>query len=257
MHADAVFRPLHPDTFAPALAVIPDVPWSVHARAALIAGRATVYADDQVHPAAIAVSAPTSDGRTVFLFGDADASALAAYVRALTGPLTLIATDPIAARIPEWRRDATALPCATFTFPASGESAAFAMLPPGGVRRLRPADARHLAAFPEWLWGAYGSPDVMLREGIAYARYLRAELVAIACTTGATEQYEAITAYTIERTRRNGFARECAHRLIGAIVSERGKLPVLTVRAENAAGVGLAGSLGLTERHNETVYEIL
>lgn len=235
--------------------MIPDVPWSAPARAALLAGRATVYADDHMHPTALAVHAPTSEGKMVFLFGDADASVLPVFVRALVGPRTLAATDPIAARIPDRRPDAIPRSRMTFTFPASG-AAAFAMLPPGGVRRLRPADARHLAAFPEWLWAAYGSSETMLREGIVYARYLRAELVALACTAGATEQYELITAYTIERTRRNGFARECAHRLIGAIVSERGKQSVLTVRAENVAGIGLAGSLGLTQRHDHTVYEI-
>ena len=152
--------------------------------------------------------------------------------------------------------DAVARQAAAFTLPASGADAAFAMLPPGGVRRLRSADARHLAGFPPWLWAGYGTPEAMLRRGIAYARYLRAELVAVACTAGTTQRYDAVAAYTIERTRRNGFARECAHRLIGAIRSERGKLPVLTTRAENTAAMALARSLGLTARHNQTVYDL-
>jgi predicted GNAT family acetyltransferase len=130
------------------------------------------------------------------------------------------------------------------------------MLPPGGVRRLRVADARHLMAFPAWLWAGYDSPEAMLRQGVAYARYLRAELVAIACTAGETERYDAIAAFTIERTRRNGFARACAHRLLGAIQSERGTLPVLTASAENEAAIALARSLGLTERHDYTVYDL-
>jgi predicted GNAT family acetyltransferase len=124
------------------------------------------------------------------------------------------------------------------------------------VRRLRPADARHLSSFPPWLWETYDSPGALLREGIVYARYLRAELVSLACTVATTERYDAITAYTIERTRRNGFARECAHRLIGAILSERGRLPVLMADAENEAAIGLARSLGLTERRDQTVYDL-
>ena len=124
------------------------------------------------------------------------------------------------------------------------------------MRRLRSADARHLASFPAWLWETYDAPAALLREGIVYARYLRAEIVSLACTVATTERYDAITAYTIERTRRNGFARECAHRLIGAIVGERGRLPVLIADAENEAAIGLATSLGLTERHERTVFDL-
>ena len=181
----------------------------------------------------------------------------AAYVRALIGPLTIHAA---ARRLP--RRFPLAPGCdtrgqsATFTFPTSDADAAFVILPPGGVRRLRAADARHLARFPPWLWAGYGSPEAMLRQGIAYARYLRAELVALACTAATTERYDAIAAYTIERTRRNGFARECAHRLIGAIRSERDNQPVLIGDTENDAAIALARSLGLTARHDQTVYDL-
>jgi hypothetical protein len=207
-------------------------------------------------PTAVAIETATPEGRAVFLFGAADNPALVASVRACTGPLTLQADRSIADHIPAWRPDASARQSATFTPPTSGAEVAFAMLPPGGVRRLRVADARHLTTFPAWLWAGYGSPEAMLRRGVAYARYLRAELVAIACTAGETERYDAIAAFTIERTRRNGFARECTHRLIGAIQSERGKLPVLTTSAANEAAIALARSLGLIARHDHTVYNL-
>ncbi|MHB8647694.1 MAG: GNAT family N-acetyltransferase, partial [Thermomicrobiales bacterium] len=161
-----------------------------------------------------------------------------------------------ASQIPRWRPDASPRQSVICTFPTSGTDVPFAMLPPGGVRRLRVADARHLTAFPAWLWAGYGSPEAMLRQGIAYARYLRAELVAIACIAGTTERYDAIAAFTIERTRRNGFARECTHRLIGAIRSERGKLPVLTISAENTAAIALARAVGLTTHDDQTVYDL-
>ncbi len=256
METNTPFHPMAPDAYRSLLPLIPDEPWAVAARAAVVAGLPGVCVDDVATPSGIAVPTMAPEGRAVFLFGAADNPALAAYVRACTGPLTLAAAVPIADHLPVWRPDASARQSATFTFPQSGADAAFAMLPPGGVRRLRVADARHLMAFPAWLWAGYDSPEAMLRQGVAYARYLRAELVAIACTAAETERYDAIAAFTIERTRRNGFARACAHRLLGAIQSERGTLPVLTASAENEAAIALARSLGLTERHDYTVYDL-
>jgi len=256
MHTDATLRPVAPDAYHSLFPLIPDEPWAIPARAAVLAGLAGVYADDVRIPSVVAIETETTEGRSLFLFGAVEHPALMAHVRALSDPVTLCATAPIASQIPIWRPDASSHQSVAFTFPTSGADAAFVMLPPGGVRRLRPADGRHLTAFPAWLWAGYGSPEAMLRQGIAYARYLRADLVAVACTAGTTERYDAIAAYTIERTRRNGFARECAHRLIGAIQSERGKAPVLTTSAENGAAVALAHSLGLTARHNHTVYDL-
>lgn len=256
MQSNAPLQPVPLNAYDRLLPLIPDEPWAIPARAVVLAQLPGVSVDDTGAPTVIAIEAPTPEGRTIFLFGAADNPALAAFVRALTGPLTLHADAPIAEYIPHWCSDAIARQSATFTFPTPDTDAAFAILPPGGVRRLRAADARHLAAFPPWLWAGYASPDAMLRHGIAYARYLRAELVAIACTAGATERYGAIAAYTIERTRRNGFARECAYRLSGAIRNERGKLPVLTTSAENDAAIALAHALGLTARHDQTVYSL-
>lgn len=256
MHTNASLQPIAPDAYGPLLPLIPDEPWAVPARAVVLAGLPGVHVDDVGTPSAVAIETATAEGRAVFLFGTANDPALVGYIRACTGPLTLRAEMPIAGHTPDWRPDASARQSATFTFPFSGVDAAFAMLPPGGVRRLRVADARHLAAFPAWLWAGYGSPEAMLRRGVAYARYLRAELVAIACTAGETERYDAVAAFTIERTRRNGFARECTHRLIGAIQSERGKRPVLTTSAAHEAAIALARSLGLTARHDQTVYDL-
>ena len=256
MQRNGALQPVTPDVYDRLLPLVPDEPWAVLARAIILAQSPGVAADDAAAPTALAIEAATSEGRSIFLFGAAAHPALAASVRALTGPLTLSADRLIAGHIAHWRPDARAHQSVIFTFPAPNADDAFAILPPGGVRRLRAADARHLTAFPPWLWAGYGSPEAMLRHGIAYARYLRTELVAIACTAGATERYDAIAAYTIKRTRRNGFARECAHRLIGAIRSERGTLPVLMTRVENDAAIALAHSLGLTARHNQTVYDV-
>ena len=256
MHTNAPLQPIAPDAYRRLLPLIPDEPWAVPARAVVLAGAPGARADDADAPSVAAIETADADGQSVFLFGTADHPALAAYVRARTDPLTLHADAPIADQIPIWRPDAVARQAVVFTPPAPGADAAFAISPPGGVRRLRAADARHLTAFPPWLWAGYGTPEAMLRRGIAYARYLRAELVAVACTASTTERYDAVAAYTIERTRRNGFARECAHRLIGAIRSERGKPPVLATRAENAAAIALARALGLTARHDQTAYDL-
>jgi ribosomal protein S18 acetylase RimI-like enzyme len=144
----------------------------------------------------------------------------------------------------------------TSTLPPSATDAAFIALPPGGIRRLRPNDARQLSGLPAWIWGIWKTPEAMLRAVPAYARYLRGELISISCVFGETERFAVIAAYTIERTRRNGFARECAQRLIGAVVNERGKQPVLTTRRDNEAAVGLAHALGLTQAVEATGYII-
>jgi len=256
MNINAALQPAAPEISAHLLSLIPDEAWAVPARAVVRAGLPGVSVDDPRAPTVVAIETTTAGGPSLFLFGAAESPALAASVRALAGPVTLRADAPIAGRIAAWRPDASARQWATFTFPPSGADASFAILPPGGVRRLRVADARHLVSFPAWLWAGFGSPEAMLRQGIAYARYLRAELVAIACTAGTTERYDAVAAYTIERTRRNGFARECAHRLIGAIRSERGTLPVLTASAENDAAIALARSLGLTARRDQPAYDL-
>ncbi len=256
MHANAALQPIAPDAYPLLHPLIPDEPWAVPARAVVLAGLPGVYVDDTCAPSVVAIETATPEGQSVFLFGAANHPALVAYVRALTGPTTLQADAALADHIPIWRPDASVRQSASFTFPLSDADVAFAILPPGGVRRLRAADARHLTTFPPWLWAGYGSPEAMLRQGIAYARYLRAELVAIACIAGTTERYDAIAAFTIERTRCNGFARECAHRLIGAIRSERGTSPVLTASAENDAAIALARSLGLIARHDQTVYDL-
>ncbi len=256
MHANATLQPIAPDAYDRLLPLVPDEPWAVPARAVVLAGLPGVRMDDARAPSVVAIETAIPEGHSLFLFGVADHPALASYVRTLTGPAILQADAAIANQIPGWRTDAVSRQSATFTFPLSNAEAAFTMLPPGGVRRLRAADARHLAPFPAWLWAGYGSPEAMLRQGIAYARYLRAELVSIACITGTTERYAAIAAYTIERTRRNGFARECTHRLIGAIQSERNTSPVLTASADSDAAVALARSVGLTARDDQTVYDL-
>jgi hypothetical protein len=256
MHTRASLHSIAPDAYRHLLPLVPDEPWALFARAVLLAGQPGVYADNPLSPTAVAIDTATPEGRAVFLFGDPDHPVIEAHVGALVGPVRVSGAQPIARQISAWREDAIPHRVAYCTFPASDAGAAFAVSPPGGVRRLRPADARHLASFPPWLWETYDSPGALLRAGIVYARYLRAELVSLACTVATTERYEAITAYTIERTRRNGFARECAHRLIGAIVGERGRLPVLIADAENEAALGLAHSLGLTERTERTVYDI-
>ncbi len=256
MHANTVLQPIAPGAYPLLYPLIPDEPWAVLARAVVLAGLPGVRVDDLRAPSVVAIETASLEGPSVFLFGTANHPALAASVRALTGPITLQVDAALADHIPLWRPDASVRQSASFMFPLSNADAAFAILPPGGVRRLRAADARHLTPFPAWLWAGYGSPEAMLRHGITYARYLRAELVSIACIAGTTERYDGIASYTIERTRRNGFARECVHRLIGATRSERGTSPVLTASAENDAAIALARSLALTTRHDQTVYDL-
>jgi hypothetical protein len=252
----APLLPLPTNAAARVLPLVPDEPRTVIARAAILGGCGEVFVDDPAHPTAVAINLLITGRSSFFLSGDADNPVLADAVRALTGPAILRASAAIAARLPGWRPDATPRLYTAFTFPASAADTAFIALPPGGVRRLRPNDARHLAGLPTWLWGIWGTPDAMLHAAPAYARYLRGELVSVACVTAETEQYMEIVAYTIERTRRNGFARECAQRLIGAIVNERGKQPVLTTTADNDAVTGFAQSLGLTARTETTGYAI-
>ncbi len=256
MHTRASLHSIAPDAYRHLLPLVPDEPWALFARAVLRAGQPGVYADNPLTPTAVAIDIATPDGRTVFLFGDPDHPVIEAHVGALVGPVRVSGAQPIVRQISAWRDDAIPRCVAHCAFPASNGGAAFSVSPPGGVRRLRPADARHLASLPPWLWETYDAPGALLRAGIVYARYLRAELVSLACTVATTERYDAITAYTIERTRRNGFARECMQRLIGAVVNERGKRPVLIADAENEAAIGLGYSLGLTERHERTVYDL-
>jgi hypothetical protein len=245
-----------PVTETDLLPLVPDAPWASMARAAALTGGGDMLVDNPAHPSVSASRLLTASGPCLFLFGDPNNAALADFVRTLSGPVTVLAPDEITAQIPMWRSDAIAGAYVTLTFPSSGEDAVFVALPPGGVRRLRPNDVRHLAAFPPWLWDVWGTPEAMLRAVPVYARYLRGELVSLACVTGETEHHAAIGAFTIERTRRNGFARDCVTRLVGAVVNERGKRPTFTVPADDVAAIGLARSLGMTDCAKTTGYVI-
>ncbi len=238
---------LSPSAYPLALPLVPEEPPALLARAALLAGRegVSVSVNDAASPALVAVEWKAEGRRVRAVAGAADHPALPSFLTG-NGPLTVYALAGLAARIPVLRPDLRPVPMATFA-PPEGTDAAFRALPPGGVRRLRPADARHLASFPAWLWGAGGTPEIALREGAVYARYLRAEIVSVAVAAARTERYDLLTAYTIERARRNGFARECAARLIGAIGTERGTRPLWACAVDDAPAIAVARSLGFVE----------
>ncbi len=248
-------RSVPPDTYAALAPLLPEEPATLNARACLLAQRAgiTVYADSLTAPTAVIVDWETADTHVVTIAGTFDAPVLAAYIRALRWPVTLRAPAALTARLPDLCADLVARAYVSFVLP-SGNNAAFTVLPPGGVRRLRPADARGLTAIPADTWGTYGTATAALREGIVYARYLRAEIVSLACLTARTEHYAVVAAFTIERVRRNGFARECLGRLVSALVTEWNVTPLLTSAADDDAARGLAHALGLTEEHAWTAY---
>lgn len=245
---------LSPSAYPRALPLVPEEPPTLVARAALLAGRegVTVSVDDPASPALVAVEWEVGGQRVRSVAGDANHPALPSLLRG-NGPLTVYVSTALAGRLPALRPDLRPVPMATFA-PPEGADAAFRALPPGGIRRLRPADARHLAAFPASLWGAGGTPEAALREGVVYARYLRAEIVSVATAVARTERYDVLAAYTIERARRNGFARECAARLIGATQTERGTRPLWTCAADDAPAIAVARSLGLVEWQAWTAF---
>lgn len=231
MTTDDPLHPITPEQYTTLLPLVSDEPPGVRARAALLAAQpgTVAYADNSTQPTMAAVAYSGWDGREIFISA-AERPALHALVSDCT-PAPMVALAPQA-------------------------DAAFVALPPGGVRRLRPNDARHLASFPAWLWGAWGTPEAALRGGMIYARYLRAEIVALATIAASTERHDSLSVYTIERTRRNGFARGCATRLLAAIASERGKTPLWITRADDDAAVAFGRSLGLVEARRWTAYRL-
>jgi len=246
-----------PEAYIALAPLMPEEPATLDARALLLASRAriTVYADSDTAPAAIIVEQETAGTHVVTIAGEFDASVLATQIRALARPVMLRAPAALAAHLPDLCTGLVARACVSF-MPALGRDAAFTALPPGGVRRLRPADARGLTAIPEDVWGTYGAATAALREGMVYARYLRAEIVSLACVTARTEHYASVAAFTIERARRNGFAHECLRRLVGALVAEWGVTPLLTSAADDDAVRGLAHALGFTEEDAWTAYTL-
>lgn len=250
-------RPIPPETYAMVLPLIAETPATLDARARLLAGNGetVVYADDEAAPMAAAIEWTRNQEHVVTFTGEWDEPTLAAYVRALERPANLRAPSSLAARLPALRADLVAEPYVTFGPPVETD-VDFRVLPPGGVRRLRPADARGLGAIPDAVGGAYDTTAAALRGGIVYARYLRAEIVSIACVAARTEHFARIAAFTIERARGNGFARECGSRLIGALAAEWNVAPLLTCAAADGPAHNLARALDLTEAHEWTTYTL-
>lgn len=257
-NSDMELRPVPPHAYTALVSLVPEEPATLPARALLLLGQEAgivAYVDDPARPTLVVVEHERAGKRGITLAGAVDTSSLAAWMRVLARPVTLYAPASLAARLSALRTDLVAYPHITFA-PPSGLEATFLAMPPGGVRRLRPADARGLDAVPADIWGAYGTAAVALREGMAYARYLRAEIVSLACVTARTERYASLSAWTVERARRNGFARACAGRLIGAIIGEWRVSPLLTCATNDEAGRGLARVLDLTEAYAWTAYAL-
>jgi len=248
-------RSVQPEAYSALAPLIPEEPATHDARALLLAERVgiTVRVDSDTAPTAVVVEQETAGKHVVTVAGEFDAPVLAAHIRTLARPMTLRAPAALAARLPDLCTGLVARAYVSF-MPPLGRDAAFTALPPGGVRRLRPADARGLTAIPDDAWGTYATATAALREGMAYARYLRAEIVSLACVTARTEHYASVAAFTIERARRNGFARECLGRLVGALVAEWDVAPLLTSAADDDAARGLAHALGFTEEDAWKAY---
>jgi len=258
-------HPVSPDVYLALLPLAPEEPGTLLANAILRSPHAkiTVAADDLTHPTAFVIEqqvgqAGQTEGHSVTFIGAMDEATLTAYLRQLEPPAMLYVPAALAARL--YALDimhANLVTCAYVTFAPptdTGLNSVFLASPPGGMRRLRAADAHHLTIIPAAFWGAYGTAASALSEGIVYARYLRAEIVSLACVTARTERYAEIGTFTIERARGNDFARDCVARLIGAVVAEWAVLPMLTGAANDEETRSIAHALGLTEEHAWTAY---
>jgi len=258
-------HPVPPDVYPALLPLVPEEPGTLLANALLRRPHAeiTVAADDLTRPTAFVIEQQVgqaeqkgqAEAHSVTFVGAMDEETLAVYLRQLEPPAMLYAPAALAAHLHIMRANRVACAFVTFAPPTdTGPNSVFLASPPGGMRRLRAADAHRLTIIPAAFWGAYGTAVSALSEGIVYARYLRAEIVSLACVTARTERYAEIGTFTIERARGNDFARDCVARLIGAVVAEWAVLPMLTGAADNEETRSIAHALGLTEEHAWTAY---
>ena len=259
-------HPVPPDIYSTLLPLVPEEPGTLLANALLRTPHAeiTVAADDLMYPTALVIEqqpgqAGQAEAHSVTFIGAMDEVTLTAYLRQLEPPAMLYAPAALAAPLLHalhvMRANLVACAFVTFAPPTdTGMNSVFLASPPGGMRRLRAADAHRLTIIPAAFWGAYGTATSALSEGIVYARYLRAEIVSLACVTARTQRYAEIGTFTIERARGNDFARDCVARLIGAVVAEWALLPMLTGAADNEEARSIAHALGLTEEHAWPAY---
>ncbi len=122
-------------------------------------------------------------------------------------------------------------------------------LPHPAVRMLGQADLPLLEAATEPLgmgdW-RFGSPQVLLAEGLAAGAVVDSALVAVAFTAALGERYVDVGIVTREDARGQGLATSAAA-LVCAAIQAGGRTPIWGTSAENAASRRVAAKLGFRE----------
>ncbi len=123
------------------------------------------------------------------------------------------------------------------------------------ARCLTLSDAPLILNAPAEIQGAgYESPEAMLTDGVAAGAVVEGRLVAIAHTYAETERHADIGVSTLEPWRGRGFATAAAS-LAAQEIQARGKTPVWSCGADNAASLRVAQKLGF-EKVDERTYAI-
>jgi RimJ/RimL family protein N-acetyltransferase len=112
------------------------------------------------------------------------------------------------------------------------------------------------AIAPAWALRGWGSFAALIEHGSAFGvpGPGGAGLVALAWVFDATERFEAVGVFTVDRLRGLGLGRRVATALVEHILSERGKVPLWSTSPANTASRTLARSLGFSGPTREPLW---
>lgn len=120
------------------------------------------------------------------------------------------------------------------------------------ARLLTLSDALLIKSAPAEVQGdGYKSTEAMLTDGVAAGAVVEGRIVAIAHTYAETERHADIGVSTLEPWRGRGFATAAAS-LAAQKIQARGKTPVWSCGADNAASLRVAQKLGFEEVDQRT-----
>jgi len=124
------------------------------------------------------------------------------------------------------------------------------------VRQLTLADLKLLESAPAEVQGCgFGSPAVLLSEGIVACAIVSGRIVAIAHTSARTEGHADLGIFTLQEWRGHGFATAAAS-MVAKRVQEAGQTPVWSTGEGNIASLRVAQKLGFIEVSRRT-YVVL
>ena len=254
--------PLRPEGRAQALERLSDAdaPCLLALRHAMLYGRPALWGDDAWHPRSVLLVRPESGGgrsTEAFGLGEPEPAVPWLVARHRRSGALLAAPDAWA---PWINATVGAAGVETYSVETWYDPGPPARRPgssnaPITANRLTEHDEISFRkAAPEWALQGWGDFSGLLRYGAAFGVPYQAGFASLAWIHDQTEQFDAMSVYTLPRFRRLGLGKAVATALLDHIRRTRNKQPLWSSLATNEPSRNLVQVLGFTESSSQTVF---